>query len=316
MVNTIAEIEVIPSGAALGAEVRGIDYAKEVPLDVSERLKEIWAEYKVLLLRGQFLEKQSLYAAAEALGGVQDTAARARYFKAGLKEGSARISDFPGISFISNLGEDGKPALKTASSGSLEIPWHTDNSYRLDPPMGSMLNAVDVPTENGGHTSFLDAVAAYETLPDDLRQAIEGKHMCHDDSHNTTGELRPVYNGKEPTCREEIDGPVHPMVRIHPVTGKRALYLSRRHGFPSAYIVEMSDEESESVQDRIWAHITQDKFIWTHTDWTPGDLLMWDNQQVLHKRSAVNPNQKRFMHRVLVKSDGVISAWDAATAAE
>ena len=89
--------------------------------------------------------------------------------------------------------------------------------------------------------------------------------MCHDNSHSTVGQLRAVYNGIEPTCREEVDGPVHPLVRILPHSGM-ALYLSRRHAFPSAYIVELDDEESENLQDRIWA-IVQDKFTWTHSDW-------------------------------------------------
>jgi len=109
---------------------------------------------------------------------------------------------------------------------------------------------------------------------------------------------------------------VHPLVRIHPVTGERSIYLSRRHGFPSAYIVELSDEASEDLQDRIWAHVAQDKFTWTHTDWRVGDLVLWDNQQLLHKRSAIDPTQKRVMQRTLVKSDGFISAWDATAAAE
>jgi taurine dioxygenase len=314
MVNTLADIEVIPTGAALGAEVRGVDFAKPVPPEVADRINEIWAEHKVLLLRGQFLDKESLYNAAEALGGVQETGSRAMNMKAGWKEGTARISDFPGVSYISNLDDDGKPSLHTKGSGSHEIAWHTDNSYMQDPPMGSMLNAVEVPVDGGGHTSFMDCVKAYEDLPDDLKQAIEGKHMCHDNNRNTIGKLRAMFNGVEPTTREEVNGPVHPLVRVHPVTGKRAIYLSRRHSFPSAYIVEMSDEESEDVQDRIWAHMVQDKYIWTHTDWKPGDLVMWDNQQVLHKRSAIDPTQKRFLIRTLVKSDGVISAWDSGGA--
>jgi len=182
--------------------------------------------------------------------------------------------------------------------------------------MGSLLNAVEVPVDGGGHTSFLDMVAAYESMTESLKLEIEGLHMCHDNSHSTVGQLRAIYDGVEPTCREEVDGPVHPLVRIHPITGKRSIYLSRRHGFPSAYIVELSDAESEDLQDRIWAHVAQDKFTWTHTDWKVGDLVMWDNQQLLHKRSAIDPTQKRVMQRTLVKSEGVISAWNSTAAAE
>ncbi|MEE2934357.1 MAG: TauD/TfdA family dioxygenase [Pseudomonadota bacterium] len=316
MVNTLDDIEVVPTGAAVGAEVRGLDFAQKVPKEVAVRVNEVWAQHKVLLLRNQFLDKSLLYQAAEVLGGVQETGSRAMNLKAGWKEGTARISDFPGISYISNLDENGEPVLRTKGSGSLEIGWHTDNSYMQDPPMGSLLNAVEVPIDGGGHTSFLDTVAAYESMTESLKLEIEGLHMCHDNSHSTVGQLRAIYNGVEPTCREEVDGPVHPLVRIHPITGKRSIYLSRRHGFPSAYIVELSDAESEDLQDRIWAHVAQDKFTWTHTDWKVGDLVMWDNQQLLHKRSAIDPTQKRVMQRTLVKSEGFISAWDSTATAE
>ncbi|HAA92646.1 MAG TPA: TauD/TfdA family dioxygenase [Rhodospirillaceae bacterium] len=316
MVNKLDDIEVIPTGASLGAEIRGVDFAQEVPQEVADRVNELWCEHKVLLLREQFLEKKNLYEAAEALGGVQETGSRAMNLKAGWKEGTARISDYPGISYISNLDENGKPVLRTKGSGSLEIGWHTDNSYMAHPPRGSMLNAVEVPVDGGGHTSFLDAVAAYESMSDELKQEIEGLHMCHDNSHSTVGQLRAVYNGVEPTCREEVDGPVHPVVRVIPHSGARALYLSRRHGFPSAYIVELDDEKSEDLQDRIWAHVALGDFTWTHTEWRPGDLVMWDNEQVLHKRSVIDPTQKRFMQRTLVKGEGVISAWDSSAAAE
>ena len=316
MVNTLDNIEVVPTGAAVGAEVRGLDFAQKVPKEVAVRVNEVWAQHKVLLLRNQFLDKSLLYQAAEVLGGVQETGSRAMNLKAGWKEGTARISDFPGISYISNLDENGEPVLRTKGSGSLELGWHTDNSYMQDPPMGSLLNAVEVPIDGGGHTSFLDTVAAYESMTESLKLEIEGLHMCHDNSHSTVGQLRAIYNGVEPTCREEVDGPVHPLVRIHPITGKRSIYLSRRHGFPSAYIVELTDAESEDLQDRIWAHVAQDKFTWTHTDWKVGDLVMWDNQQLLHKRSAIDPTQKRVMQRTLVKSEGFISAWDSTAAAE
>ena len=316
MVNTLDDVEVVPTGAAVGAEVRGLDFAKKVPKEVAARVNDVWAEHKVLLLRNQFLNKSLLYQAAEVLGGVQETGSRGMNLKAGWKEGTARISDFPGISYISNLDENGEPVLRTKGSGSLEIGWHTDNSHMQDPPMGSLLNAVEVPVDGGGHTSFLDTVAAYESMTESLKLEIEGLHMCHDNSHSTVGQLRAIYNGVEPTCREEVDGPVHPLVRIHPITGKRSIYLSRRHGFPSAYIVELSDAESEDLQDRIWAHVAQDKFTWTHTDWKVGDLVMWDNQQLLHKRSAIDPTQKRVMQRTLVKSEGVISAWNSTAAAD
>jgi taurine dioxygenase len=233
--------------------------------------------------------------------------------KAGFKAGSARISDVEGVSLISNLDEDGKPAKHTQGSGSLEIKWHTDNSYMQNPPMGSILNAILVPVNGGGHTAFCNMAMAYETLPADLKRAIDGKHLRHDNTHNTVGKVRPIF--KEPTCREDIDGPVHPLVRVHPITGRRALYLSRRHGWPSSYVIELSDGESEDLQDRLWAHVDQERFTWTHDSWQPGDVLMWDNQSVLHRRTEIDHTQPRLLQRTLVKAERFISAWDPIVAA-
>lgn len=311
-VNSIDAIEVIPTGAALGAEVRGLDLTQDVPEETALALKQIWAEHMVLLLRGQFLEKTRMLDVADMLGGRQETASRALYQQAGFKAGSARISDVEGVSMISNLGDDGKPRKITAGSGSLEIKWHTDNSYSETPPMGSILNAITVPTNGGGHTSFCNAAMAYDSLPEDLKRAIEGKHIRHDNTHNTVGKVR--SNFKEPTCREDIEGPVHPIVRMHPITGRRALYLSRRHGWPSAYIVELDDNESEDLQNKIWAHVDQERFTWTHDAWEPGDMLMWDNQSVLHRRSEIDHTQARLLQRTLVRAERFISAWESAPA--
>lgn len=311
-VNSVNEIEVIPTGAALGAELRGLDLTQDIPVETAETLKRLWAEHMVLLIRGQPLEKTRLLEVADMLGGRQETASRAMLVKGGLKAGSARISDVAGVSLISNLGDDGKPHKITEGSGSLEIKWHTDNSYSQNPPMGSILNAITVPVDGGGHTSFCNMVLGYETLPDDLKRMVEGKHMRHDNTHNTVGKVRAIF--KEPTCREDIEGPVHPLVRVHPITGKRALYLSRRHGWPSSYIVELEDAESEALQDRLWAHIDQERFTWTHDTWQSGDVLMWDNQSVLHRRSEIDHSQARLLQRTLVKAERFISAWEPTQA--
>ncbi|MDH3702297.1 MAG: TauD/TfdA family dioxygenase, partial [Alphaproteobacteria bacterium] len=141
---------------------------------------------------------------------------------------------------------------------------------------------------------------------DDLKAAIDGKHQMHDSTRNTANRLAP--NATMPTSWKDIEGPVHPMVRIHPETGRKALYLGRRWSHPSTYIVEMPTDAGEALMDRLWAHATQEKYVWTHS-WRPGDMLMWDNRCVMHRRTAINPTQPRVMHRTLIKGDPVISAW-------
>jgi taurine dioxygenase len=313
--NRPEAIEAIPTGKALGAEVRGIDLAQDVSDAAIARLKAIWAEHMVLLLRRQFLEKERLVAIADLLGGRMVAGSHNFYVKDGHKPGaSARISDLEGLTYISNLDKDGKPQKFTEGSGSQELLWHSDNSYMESPPMGSLLNAVTVPVNGGGYTRFCNQHLAYDTLPDALKRAIQGKHIRHDRSRNTSGKVRVTF--QKATQREEVIGPVHPIARIHPVTRKPALYLGRRYDGPSSHIVELSDAESDALLDKLWAHATQEKFVWEHDDWQAGDLIMWDNQAVMHARTEVDHTQARLLHRVLVKGGPVIPAWSEDAAAD
>ncbi|MCG8545988.1 MAG: TauD/TfdA family dioxygenase [Alphaproteobacteria bacterium] len=314
MANSIDEIGVNPSGKALGAEVTGIDLAQEVPDAVIERLQQIWAEHLVLLLRRQFLEKKRLVAIANQLGGLMVPGSRDFHIKGGHKPGTARVSDVKGVTLISNLGQDGKPKKFTEGSGSQELLWHSDNSYMENPPMGSLLNAVQVPVDGGGHTRFCNQYLAYATLPNDLKQAIEGKHIRHDRSRNTSGKVRVTF--EKAATRDDVIGPVHPIVRLHPVTRKPALYLGRRYDGPSSYIVELPETESEALLDKLWAHATQEDFVWEQNDWQSGDLVMWDNQCVMHSRTEVDHTQARLLHRVLVQGGPPISPWETHAAAE
>jgi len=312
-VNTIDAIDAIPSGRALAAEVRGIDFAQPLPDDVREEVKRLWAEHLVLLFRGQKLDDDQLLAAAEVFGGQQEAGSRAFFLKAGHKPGAThRVAQRAGISIVSNLDENGKPVKYTEAVGSLELKWHSDNSYVDVPPAGSLLHSHIVPVNGGGQTSFNNQYLAYEILPNDLKQRIEGKHIRHDNLRNTAGRFRPTV--EPPKTRDDIKGPAHPIVRIHPLTGKRALYLGRHYEFPSSHIVELDDAESEDVLNQLWDYATRDELKWTH-DWAVGDLVLWDNRCTMHARSPVDHTQPRVLHRALIKGEPVISAWDAGAAA-
>ena len=99
---------------------------------------------------------------------------------------------------------------------------------------------------------------------------------------------------------------MHPLVRVHPVTKKRALYLGRRRDWPSNYIIGLSNEESEALLDKLWAHATQPKYAWGHK-WRVGDLVLWDNRCCMHYRSEVDAAQPRVLYRTVVKGDPVIA---------
>jgi len=297
---------VIPSGKALGAEVVGVDLAKPLTDDIVEFLQSAWRDNLVLLFRDQVLADEDLLTVAAALGGAQATGSRQYFIDAGYKAGSARVNRLPGISYISNLDEDGKPQENIREgSGSKALFWHTDNSYVENPPKGSLLYSVRVPVNGGGETVFANQYDAYDGLPAALKERIAGLHVRHDTSRNTSGGVRPTQT--VPASREEITGPVHPLVRVHPDTGRKALYLGRRYASPSSYIVELDDAESESLLDTLWARATRPALRWSHA-WRPNEALLWDNRCTMHSRTAADPTQPRELHRTLVMGEAIIAA--------
>lgn len=304
-VNTLDALEVIPTGAVLGAEVRGIDFAQAVPDAVRDALQRAWSEHLVLLFRNQKLDDAQLIAASNLFGAVQVGGAHAYLVRGGFKTGSALLSDYPEITHVTNLDEAGNPVQENAGLGSGEVVWHSDNSYVELPPAGSMLYAIEVPINGGGDTSFNNQYLAYETLSGELKQAIAGKQQVHDSSRNSAGVLRPT--AKLPARPAEVEGPAHPLLRLHPVTRKPALYLGRRRVWPSNYIVGLTNDESEALLDALWAHATQPHLAWTH-DWQVGDTLLWDNRCVMHHRTPVDATQRRVLHRTQIKGEAVIAA--------
>jgi taurine dioxygenase len=305
-VNTLASFRVIPTGAALGAEIQGVDFALPVPENVQNALRKAWADHLVLLFRNQDIDDHQLLAAAGIFGPPHDSASRRYHLNAGKKvDNKYMISEHPSVSIISNLDESGNPVKDNGSLGSYEVVWHTDNSYVAVPPAGSMLYALVIPVNGGGDTSFNNQYLAYEELPDDLKRAIEGESQVHDSSRNSAGVLRPGV--RLPTKPAEVEGPTHPLVRVHPVTKKRALYLGRRRLWPSNYIVGMENSESEALLDRLWAHATLPRYAWTHR-WRVGDIVLWDNRCCMHYRTEVDSTQPRVMHRTTIKGEPPIAA--------
>jgi len=311
--NTLDAFRAVPTGAPVGAEILGVDFSAPVPEEVKAALRRAWAEHMVLLVRGQRLTDEQLLAASAIFGPPHDSAARKYHLAVGHGvDDSYMVSRHPSITIISNLDASGKPVLDNGGLGSYEVVWHTDNSYVDVPPAGSMLYALEVPVNGGGDTSFNNQYAAYAELAEDLKRAIEGRYQVHDSSRNSAGVLRPGV--RLPTKPEEVEGPTHPLVRIHPATGKRALYLGRRRVWPSNYIVGMPNADSERLLDRLWAHATQPKYAWTHR-WKVGDLLLWDNRCCMHYRTEVDTAQRRVMHRTTIKGEAPIAPWSEARTA-
>jgi taurine dioxygenase len=273
--------------ATLGAEVFGVDVAKPVPQADIDTIEAAWRERLVVVFHGQDLSDPQLIAFSKNFGELDPPGPN--------PYGEPFLKEHPELNVISNVVEAGKPI---GNLGDGEAVWHADMTYVDVPPKAAMLHALEVPPpQAGGSTYFANMFAAYETLPAELQQAVAGKIAVHDASRNSAGMLRKGY--KEVTDVRETVGAHHPLVRTDPNTGRKALFLGRR---PSAYVLGMSVAESEALLDALWAHATQPRFTLCH-QWQVGDLLMWNNLSVLHRRDPFDPKTRRVMHRSQIKGD-------------
>ncbi len=281
-----ATIEVIPTGAPLGAEIRGVDLSADLDKATLEAICRAWDEHLVLLFRSQQLDEPLLLAFARHLGELDQPGPN--------PYGRTFLPEYPELNVISNVRDaDGRPV---GNLGDGEAVWHADMTYLDTPPKGAIVYGVEIPSGQGD-TYFANMITAYATLPDDLKQRIAGKRAIHDASHNSAGMLRQGY--------EEIDdvrqtpGVRHPLVRTDPATGRQALFLGRR---PHAYIPGLSVQESEEVLNALWKHAGSRQFAWRH-QWRVGDVLMWQNLWVLHRRDGFDPNSRRVLLRAQIKGE-------------
>lgn len=274
--------KVVPSGAALGADVEGIDLA-DLSDTAFEIIRQAALDHLVLRFRGQSLDDDGLIAYGRRFGDLLGQGASII--------GKHYIEGYPEILCVSNIkGENGNPL---GNLGSGEAIWHSDQSYWDEPPSYSILNAVELPPE-GGDTHFCNQYLAYDSLPEDLKALLDGKRLVHDESTNSAGQMRAGFD--EIADPREAPGARHPAVRTHPETGRKALYLGRRR---NSAILELDLVEGEALLDRLWEHATRDEFTWFQV-WRPGDVLMWDNRCTLHRRDGFDPSQRRMMHRIQV----------------
>ena len=194
---------------------------------------------------------------------------------------------------ISNIVEDGK-AIGGLGDG--EAFWHTDSSFVDVPPAASLLRSLECPPPSaGGATSFLNCYAAYDTLPEATQQRIAGLQMIHAATHSSGGKAHKGFESVEDVSK--VPGARQPMVRTHPETGRKSLFLGRRI---NAYVIGLPVAESEELLDELWDHMVQDKFTWTQ-EWQVGDLVWWDNRCAMHRRDAFDPATRRLMHRTQLK---------------
>lgn len=276
-------MQVIPTGAVLGAEVEGIDLRAVTPAQF-DAVHQAWLDHSVLLFRGQQLAPEALIGFSRLFGDLD---------LAPIQETGRRFVDgIPELYVVSNvIDADGQPI---GSLGAGEAVWHTDMSYLPQPPKASMLYALEIPP-SGGVTYFSSMYAAYDRLPPALKARAQGLRVKHDGTYNSGGYVRA---GVTPTDDpREAPGTMHPMVVRHPETGRQGLYLGRRR---MAWVEGMGLAESEALLDEIWQHATADAISWGNT-WRVGDLVLWDNRCTMHRRDPFPAESRRVMHRTQVK---------------
>jgi|TARA_B100002019_G_scaffold90365_1_gene78083 taurine dioxygenase len=284
-------MKLINSVKSLGGKIVDLDISNKLTQDQINFINQSWDERLVLVFKKQNLDDYKLINFSKYFGELDPPGPN--------PYGITFLPEFPEINVISNVkNEQGTPI---GNLGDGEAVWHADMTYLQLPPKAGILYALEVP-KNQGNTHFANMELAYSELPSRLKDKIDGKILIHDSAHNSAGMLRKGYS--EVDNPSDTPGARHPMVITDKNTNKKLLFLGRR---PHAYIIGLELEESENLLNEIWEHATQDKFTWTQ-QWEKGDLLMWKNLNVLHKRDAFDPNTRRVMHRTQIKGEMEITA--------
>ena len=268
-----------PLGQALGTEAVGVDLSR---LDDATFawVRQAFAEHPVLVFRDQEL-------------GAAELAAFGRRFGAPMKHALVkyRHPDHDEVSFLTNVDEEGGIdwyGVKRATD------WHTDSTYEEKLPLLAMLHALEVPATKGG-TMFADMRAAYDTLPDPMKQRLHTLVGLHGRSNGPAGER--LYGDEKGATEKKYTELPRPAVTTHPVTGRPILFVNPMHvhGF-----VGMERAEAWALIEELAAHSTQDRFVYYHS-WRVGDLLIWDERATMHRGAGdYHPEERRVMLRTIV----------------
>ena len=263
-----------PLSDALGLEILDVDLRVPQPPAIVAQLREAWHQGLIVLLRGQELAEADQVRFAEYFGPPARTL------------NVHNTGQHPSIMLISNIRKDGKP-IGALPDG--EMQFHTDQCYVERPAAASMLYAIEVPSV-GGNTMFANAYRAYETLPAEIQRRIDGRTAINAYDYANAATSRGTRLG------DGVPHYSHPVVRTHPATGRKALYVNR---LMTIAIEGLPQEESDALLAMLFDHQEQRRFVYEHI-WRVGDLLMWDNRCTLHARTDFAPTERRLMRRIAI----------------
>lgn len=272
-----------PLTETIGTEVSGIDLAVPISSGDFDKLVKAWLDTTVLLFRNQSMTTAQQIAFSRRFGELMVYTRRKN-----------ELTEYPEVLVLSNLKRDGKPIGAAVSSRY----WHTDGHFLKCPPSASFLYGIEVPP-TGGDTWFANTQTAYDALPELTKRRIDGRKAII----SRVKSLPYNYPDRPPVTDEQraawLDMP-QPLVRTHPITGRKALYMG---GNVPWNVEGMPEAESDILIPELQAFATQPRFVYIH-HWLAGDALLWDNRSSMHRATAYDMvNHRRLMHRTTIAGD-------------
>lgn len=280
-------LSIIETGAVLGAEITGVDLTLPIDDVTFGQIRQAFHRYEVIFFRGRELSDADHIHFSARFGGLRKLKPPVHY---------ERHRD-PEINVVSNIVENGK-FIGSTDAG---LFWHTDGAFYPNPHAASLLRALEVPERNGrtlGDTLFASMSAAYDALPEAMKKRLDGlralqSHILRDEKTALVGRKR---DAARIAAKKDMDA-VHPVVRAHPATGRKCLYVSEGY---TARILGLPEDESRDLISELTAHCVKPEFLYRH-NWRVHDLVMWDNCSTQHKATFDYAlPQRRLMHRTTV----------------
>ncbi|MCE3000220.1 MAG: TauD/TfdA dioxygenase family protein [Betaproteobacteria bacterium] len=295
-------IQVTRLGRHFAARITGVDLSKPLDDDTFEQVRKAFFDNEVVVFPGQKLTPAQQIAFTQRFGTLEHHVRK-----------EAQLADHPEIFILSNkLNANGK-AIGAQDAGRF---WHSDLSYKTQPSLLSALYAVEIPVKDGkplGDTHFASTTAAYAALPEAMKQKLASLKNIHsyrdyrlkNYAAQQEDERRGIRTVQEhaPTPEQLASVPdmATPVVRVHPVTGRKGLFVNEGH---TSHMYGMPEAEGDALLRQLYDHIIQPEFIYSH-HWAPGDLLMWDNVAVQHKATFDYDPLPRLLYRTTVRGPAV-----------
>ncbi|MCY0386198.1 TauD/TfdA family dioxygenase [Robbsia sp. Bb-Pol-6] len=278
-------LDIRPLDGALGAEVFGLRLDRDLHADDFARLHRAHLDHHLLIFRDLDITPEQQIAFSRRFGPLQIHVLH-----------QFHLAGHPEILIVSNIVENGAP-IGLGDAGHF---WHSDLSYKENPSLGSMLYARELPAD-GGDTLFANQHLAWDTLPADLRKAIEGRRAEHTylARYAELQARSPWRPNLSEAQRAQVLPVEHPIVRVHPENGRRALFVSEHF---TTRIVGLPEDESRAILDALFAHSVQPAFQYRHV-WRAGDMVFWDNRSLQHLAAGCPESQRRRLHRTTIEGD-------------